>query len=170
VTGLTVRERRSHEIVERVVARWSVAAPFLVVGAASVIAGGLVAAVTRPTGFEMGSWLAAYLVLVGGVAQIALGVGQAALAQLSPPSATVRAEVVSWNLGLGATMIGSLASLPVVTSLGAVATIAALVLFLRGVRGRATEARRWRLLYGGVILVVLVSTPIGLALAWARHG
>ena len=52
-------------------ARWFVAA-----GSSCVVVGGLVAAATGPTGFEDGSWVAAYLVLVGGVAQIALGVGQ----------------------------------------------------------------------------------------------
>ena len=48
-----------------------------VVSASSL--GGAVAAVSDPFSFEQGSWLAAFLVLVGGVVQIALGAGQAAL-------------------------------------------------------------------------------------------
>jgi len=36
-------------------------------GAGCVIVGGLVAAVTGPSGLEQGSWLAAYSVLVCGV-------------------------------------------------------------------------------------------------------
>ena len=45
-----------------------------------VVAGGLVAAVTGPLRLEHGSWAAAYLVLVGGVAQGALGIAQYFLA------------------------------------------------------------------------------------------
>src|SRR3546814_20131767 len=48
-------------------------------------------------GFEHGSWLAAYLVLVGGVAQIALGGGQAWLADRVPRARTTRTEAWSWN-------------------------------------------------------------------------
>lgn len=54
--------------------------PFIATGGTLVVAGGLVAAVNSAAPFAHGSWLAAYLVLVGGVAQIALGVGAAALA------------------------------------------------------------------------------------------
>lgn len=154
---------------ERLVERWPSARPFLVIGVVSIVAGGAVAAVARPTGFELGSWMAAYLVLVGGVAQIALGAGQAWMADEPPSGATVYAEVACWNLALGATIIGSLASAPVATAVGAVATVVALILFLRGVR-HATPRVRWPLhLYRGLVAIVLVSAPIGLFLAWARH-
>jgi hypothetical protein len=164
--GIAVAPR----IADRLTTRWPVARPFVVVGFASITAGGVVAAVTRPTGFELGSWLAAFLVLVGGIAQIALGIGQAWMAERPPRSATVTAEVVTWNLGLVATIVGSLASAPVVTAAGAVAIVVALVLFLRGVGSAADAARGPRLLYRGVIAVVLISTPVGLGLAWVRHG
>lgn len=150
--------------------RWPAVRPFLVVGSACTIVGGVVAAVTRPTGFELGSWLAAYLVLVGGVAQIALGVGQAWLADERPRQTEVRAEVATWNLGVVATVVGTLVSMPIVTTLGGIASVVALALFLAGVR-RAGSARQWaRILYRGVAAMVLVSTPVGLALAWIRHG
>ena len=42
-------------------------------GICSVALGGLVAAVAQPLDLAHGSWLAAYLVLVGGVAQGAMG-------------------------------------------------------------------------------------------------
>ncbi|MCE5292393.1 MAG: hypothetical protein LLG14_24605, partial [Nocardiaceae bacterium] len=45
----------------------------VVLGMSQVILGGLVAAVTRPLALTHGSWLAAYLVLVGGVAQYTMG-------------------------------------------------------------------------------------------------
>ncbi len=59
-------------------------APAAAVGAASVVVGGLVAAVTATAPSEHGAWLAAYLVLGCGVAQIALAAGQALLATGSP--------------------------------------------------------------------------------------
>ncbi len=45
----------------------------VVVGTCCVVLGGFVAAVTGPLTLADGSWLAAYLVLVGGLAQCALG-------------------------------------------------------------------------------------------------
>ena len=42
-------------------------------GIGSVVLGGLVAAVTEPLDLTHGSWVAAYLVLVGGVGQGAMG-------------------------------------------------------------------------------------------------
>ena len=48
---------------------------------------------------EHGSWLAAFLVLVAGVAQIALAVGQAMLAPRPPSSRTLVTELIAWNEG-----------------------------------------------------------------------
>ncbi|MBS7547854.1 hypothetical protein [Dietzia massiliensis] len=42
---------------------WRAMREFVLVGLTAIIAGGLVAAVTGPTGFDEGSWVAAYLVL-----------------------------------------------------------------------------------------------------------
>lgn len=150
--------------------RWPAARPFVLVGGVSIVAGGVVAAVTRQAGFDLGPWLAAFLVLVGGVAQIALGVGQAWIAERPPRPPTVRAELVAWNLAVVATIVGSLAELPPLTASGGLAMVVALGLFLVGVRS-TTEVPRWApVLYRFVVLVVLVSTPIGLVLAWIRHG
>lgn len=144
--------------------------PFVVAGTISVIAGGLIAALTRPTGFTLGPWVAAYLVLVGGVAQIALGGGQALLAERPPPAALVRLEFVVWNLAVAAVLVGTLVPVVTVTMVGGVVTGGALVLFLGGVR-RVRSSPRWALnLYRGVGLFVLLSTPVGLVLAWLRHG
>jgi hypothetical protein len=155
---------------DQMIARWPAARSFLVIGSVYIIAGGIVAAVTRPTGFELGSWLAAYLVLVGGVAQIAFGVGQAWLADGPPRPGEVRAELTAWNAGVGATVIGTLVPVPIVTTLGGVATVVAIVLFSSGVRLPGLAPRWARSLYLGVAAIVLMSTPVGLALAWIRHG
>jgi hypothetical protein len=156
--------------MEALVARWSAARPFVVVGSVSIVAGGVIAAVARPSGFEMGSWLAAYLVLVGGVAQIALGGGQAWLAGARPRPGEIRAEVVAWNVGVVATIVGSLVALPVLTTLGGIATAVALVLFLAGVRVVGPAPAVARACYRGIAAIVLLSIPVGLVLAWVRHG
>ena len=154
----------------RVMTRWPAARPFVIVGSAATIAGGVVAAVTRPTGFELGSWLAAYLVLVGGVAQITLGTAQAWMADAPPGAGAVRVELISWNVAMVATILGSILAVPALTTVGGAASIVALGLFLRGVRHAAPTVRRSVLAYRMVVVVVLVSTPIGVALAWVRHG
>jgi hypothetical protein len=155
---------------ERLVARWPAMRPFVVIGSVNVMVGGLVAAVTRPLDLELGPWLAAFLVLVGGVAQIALGAGQAWLAGDLPPRRYLAGEVVTWNAGLAATITGSLLAVPVVTSAGGIATAAALVLFLRGTTVASSGPRWVALGYRTVLVIVLVSTPVGLVLAWVRHG
>jgi hypothetical protein len=129
----------SRSIGDDLITRWPAARRFLIIGSVSTIAGGVVAAVARPTGFELGPWLAAYLVLVGGVAQIALGVGQAWLAE---ERTAVRAEVASWNSGVGATIVGTLVSTPIVTTFGGVASVVALSLFLGGVRNTRSPSVR----------------------------
>lgn len=150
--------------------RWRSIRPFAALGSLSIVAGGFVAAVTRPTGFEMGSWLAAFLVLVGGVAQIALGGGQAWLTDRQPSANTLIAELTIWNVGLALTIAGSLASIPAVTTIGSLAVVAALALFLRVVRNGPYRLRRPRLVYQLLLWFVLISTPVGIVLAWIRHG
>src|SRR5512144_1772590 len=58
---------------------WLPALPYALVGAALVLAGGLIAAVGSATEWRRAAWVAAYTVLVGGVAQIALGAGRVLL-------------------------------------------------------------------------------------------
>lgn len=163
---LSLPRETNDELIER----WPCVRPFLVVGTLCIVAGGVVAAVTRPTGFVNGSWLAAYLVLVGGVAQIFLGLGQAWLAAEPPPVRAVIAELVAWNLAAAAVIAGTLLTVPVLTTLGGVCLVVALLAFIVGVRG-AARAPRWAyVVYRALTAIVLVSTPIGLAMAWIRHG
>ena len=165
--GVDVSRERSLGIL---IERWPVVRPFLAVGALSIVAGGLTAAVTRPTGFALGSWLAAYLVLVAGVAQIALGVGQAWLARDAPRRAEVGVELATWNGAVVATIVGTLVGAPLVTTLAGAALVVALLRFLAGVRSARASSSATVVLYRLVVTIVLVSTPVGLALAWIRHG
>jgi hypothetical protein len=162
------RDERA-ERVDELIARWPAARPFLLIGSLSIIAGGLVAAVTRPSGLELGSWTAAFLVLVGGVAQVALGTGQSWLAAQPPPARRVRAEVVFWNIGVTATIVGTLAATPIVTTMAGFALVAALGLFIATTKATSSAWRSARVIYGALAGIVLVSIPIGLALAWSRH-
>lgn len=150
-------------------ARWPAMRPFVIVGGTCVLVGGLVAAVSRPTEFGLGSWVAAYLVLVGGVGQVSLGVGRSWLAcEAASPRRTV-AEAALWNIGLAGTLVGSLRSAFAATALGGAFTAAALVLFLFGIRRTRPGHRALTLAYRGLVTLILVSTPVGLSLAWVRH-
>lgn len=156
-------------MVDEMIARWPSVRPFLLIGSLCTIAGGLVAAVTRPTGFVLGSWTAAFLVLVGGVAQIALGAGQGWLAYQPPPIRRVRVEVAFWNLGVGATIVGTLTGTPIVTTAAGCALVVALGLFIATTKAPNSTRRSGRVVFRAVAGIVLVSIPIGLGLAWSRH-
>ncbi|WP_200834572.1 hypothetical protein [Amycolatopsis alkalitolerans] len=132
------------------------------------MAGGLVAAVTAPAPSTHASWAAAYLVLVAGVAQIALGLGQAALASHPPSTRQVAAQVIGWNVGNAAVLAGTLTGVLPLVDLGGALLVIDLALLIHAVRGglrRSTRVGRWAL-YGFrvLVLLLLVSIPIGLAL------
>ncbi|HTO00076.1 MAG TPA: hypothetical protein VL068_05315 [Microthrixaceae bacterium] len=156
---------------EELIQGWPSVRPFLYVGSACIVAGGLVAAVTEPFSFEQGSWLAAYLVLVGGVAQIALGVGQAALLHGVLERNSIVRELLTWNLGSLGVMIGSLTGSALLTTLGGVILAVSLGSFLLGVRTPGRRSHRvLSVIYQGLATFVLLSIPVGLALSWIRHG
>lgn len=149
--------------------RWmqAVSVP-LVIGAGAVIAGGLVAAVTGPAGWERGAWVAAYLVLVVGVAQLGLAAGLAWLSDPAPTRQLVGFGVVVWNLGHAAVLAGTLERVTWVVDAGGVLTLMALLGALLAVR---PERRGWLLwAYRALVVVVLVSVPVGLVLARLRSG
>lgn len=151
--------------------------PFLLLGAAGIIAGGLCAAVSASAPSRLAAWAAAYLVLVVGVAQVALGLGQAHLAQRLPTRRVVLTEFVAFNLGNAAVLAGTALAMPMLVNLGGLLLAVSLVVFalrMRGVRDSAawhSRPHRWLVLaYQAVLVVVLVSIPIGLVLAQLRAG
>jgi len=155
---------------DEVLARWPAILPFLVFGTLYTIAGGLVAAVSRPLELGHGSWVAAYLVLAGGVGQIGLGVGQGLVAESRPSRSIVRVEASAWNVGLVGVIVGTLVSSPFATTLGSAVSAVALILFVRTARAPGGPATRARWLVLALAAALLVSTPVGVVLAWARHG
>lgn len=141
-------------------------APFVVLGSACVVGGGLLAAVTASRPSQEGMWTVAYLVLVGGVAQLVLGAGQPLLAARRPSPRTLALELVAFNVGNAAVIAGTLLERAWVVDAGGALLVLALALFLYGVRGGrpGLALLAYRLVAG----VVLVSIPIGLVLAHIR--
>jgi len=144
--------------------------PFLIIGGLSVIAGGAISAVAAASPSYLASWAVAYIVLVAGVAQLVLGIGQAQLASRRPPAWAIVAEVVALNLANVAVLIGSLADIRVLSYIGAALLVIALALFVWAVRGKHSR-NRW-MLYGFRVVVVIlaVTAPIGLVIAHSRMG
>ncbi|MGH3322508.1 MAG: hypothetical protein ACRDN9_20500, partial [Streptosporangiaceae bacterium] len=134
-----------------------------------VVAGGLVAAATAPAPATHGSWAAVYLVLVAGVAQVALGVGQAVLAPTPAPSRLAAGQLAAWNAGNAAVIAGTLLGVVAVVDAGGALLVVALALLVAAVRG-AQAGRGW-LLYAfrPFVVVLLVSIPVGLVLARAGN-
>ena len=142
------------------------AAPFAAVGVACIVAGGVVAAATAHAPTEHALWAVAYLVLVGGVGQLALGTGQAWLAGAPPSTAVLAVEFAAWNVGNAAVITGTIAGLVWLTDLGGVLLVLALALLLTGTAGARPgwALRSYRIL----VALILVSIPVGLVLARVR--
>lgn len=141
---------------------------FCAIALVCIVIGGLVAAVTSPLGLKHGSWAAAYLVLVGGVAQGGLGIGQHVLTQRRPALRVVGIELATWNAGGLAVIGGTVVSNPWIVDLGGLLLAAALLCMIWLTRG-STAGPRW-LAWGYRILlaVIIISIPIGLTMAHLR--
>jgi hypothetical protein len=149
--------------------------PSAVIGGVCIVAGGLVAAATAPAPSEKASWVAAYLVLVGGVAQVGLALGQAIFGrQASTPM--VRAQRTSWTAGWTAgnalVVAGTLSGLTALTDIGGLFLLATLLLLVPSLRtpnAPPAGGNRWLLRgYRGLVLLLLISIPAGLLLARLR--
>lgn len=149
--------------------------PFLIAATILIIAGGLISAINSAAPFDRGSWLAAYLVLVGGVAQVTLAGGRLAIVSKAPsPREEVRLLAL-WNFGSLAVPLGVLADLGLAIWLGSAALLAGLWLFTRGIdtAGAAARASRARpgagtgtvIGYLGFAVMLAVSVAIGCLLA-----
>lgn len=143
--------------------------PFALIGVLCVLSGGLVAAVTAPKPTEHSTWAAAYLVLVGGVAQIGLALGQAMFSARTS-TRLVAVQSVGWNVGNAAVLGGTLLGVTVLVDAGCALLVMALVLLGRGVSPAgarpAAGGAKWYLYgYRLLVLILLISIPVGLVLA-----
>lgn len=148
--------------------RWLFSAYLL--GVACVVVGGLVAAVSSPLHLATGPWAAAYLVLVCGCAQCLFVVARERLALRPRSPREFAVQFGCWNVGNAAVLAGTLLVVPAVVDLGGVLLVITLAIELW--RARAVEPRHPLLLwaYRIVMVVLLVSIPVGLVLASLRGG
>lgn len=147
-------------------AGWRPAAPFMVIAALAVVGGGLVSAELAHAPTRHAMWLVAYLVLVVGVVQFGLGVGQSWLARALPSTALLVGECGLFNAGNVLVMAGTLAGHVTWVSVGALLLIAALALFFFGVR--RASVRPLLHMYRVMLLLVGASALVGLLLATLR--
>jgi hypothetical protein len=143
--------------------RLRASAPFVTTGTACVVGGGLISAILAHDPTRHAMWVVAYLVLVGGVAQITLGLGQTLLANPTPTRATGATELLAFNAANVAVLAGTLMDREWLVDVGGVVLAAALLLFLRGVR--RVPASLPVMVYRTLIVFVLGSIPVGLVLA-----
>ena len=132
------------------------------------MAGGLVAAVAGPTNWERGSWVAAFLVLVAGVAQIGVGASQAHLGPAPTSASSTAVECALWNVACVATIVGSLVNNTVVVAIASAPLVAALVMSVRAVKGSGSRHPQLLLAYRLLLILLLVSIPVGITLSWIR--
>lgn len=133
-----------------------------IVGSGCIVLGGLVAAAAGPLKLDHGSWLAAYLVLVCGAAQCAIGIAQPRLAALPIPARVYWIELICWNVGNAAVIAGTLAAVPIVADIGGVSLLIPLVATIRVVR--ASSRRLPSRCYRAAMMILIVSIPIGVTL------
>src|SRR5690625_7957302 len=83
------------------------------------VAGGLVSAVTGTLDLFQGSWAAAYLVLVGGIGQLALGWVPGVLGRPTD-GGSAWAVLFAWNLGNAAVLAGTFTGRTIGVDVGSV--------------------------------------------------
>jgi hypothetical protein len=143
---------------------------FAAVAGAMIVAGGLIAAINSATPFAHGSWLAAYLVLVGGVAQLLLGIGCLGLPLPRLSAGLRRAQLGLWNVGNVVVVGGVLGNSVGVVVVGSAIVLGALGAFGVG-GGPSCRFDRGRVIvYRLVILGLAGSVLIGATLAGSSPG
>lgn len=138
---------------------------FLVTALVAMLAAGFTAAVIAHAPTRLLVWMVAYLVLVAGVAQVVLGLGQALLSAQPPSSRWRIGEWTLFNAGNAGVIAGTLSASTTWVAIGTVLFVASLVAFLFGVRG---AGRGWLLFaFRAVLVVVCIGACVGLALSMA---
>lgn len=142
------------------------ALPFVTLGVAAIVFGGLFSAATARSASYHSAWFVAYLVLVVGVAQIALGFGQWWLVSKPLGAAVLITELVVFNLGNAGVIVGTLLASSLWVDVGSALAAIGLVLFGWKVwsprrRGPALWA------YWALVVLLLASVIVGLFFAHA---
>ncbi|MBS9534044.1 hypothetical protein KIH27_10655 [Mycobacterium sp. M1] len=136
--------------------------PFAVAGVAAVLIGGVLAsAIAAPAPTRHGVWAVAFLVLVLGAGQLALGAGEVLLAARAPRTGLPAA--VAFNVAGIAILLGVVTDHVLVFDAGSLLLLVTLALLLYDVRD-STRRGWWLRLYRLLIVVLIVSIPIGMGL------
>lgn len=146
--------------------RWLSAGVFVATGVIAVAAGVSLAVGAAPMLAAEAGWLTAYLILIAGAAQIALGAGQAWLAAVPVGFERGACEWGAINLGNIGIVAGSLLGSFWIVVAGTAVFVLALALFALGVR--RTRHPRWRIAYAALIVFLAMMALVGLALAAAQ--
>ena len=141
----------------------STSTPFKLLGSAAIIVAGLIAAAIARNPARPMVWMVAYLVLVVGVVQYALGVGQAALSKTAPGSATVWGQWLLLNMGHAGVIAGTLAGSFRLLVAGTILYDVAVAWLGLTVRGNQPGMRL--IGYRVLIVVMLASSAAGLVLS-----
>jgi hypothetical protein len=147
--------------------------PLVLVAGVAGLAGLLVAAARVAEPFDHGIWLVAYLLLVGALAPALLAAGERRLLAYPLTGGGAGTAARLWAAGVAAVPAGVLADARILVCAGALCLIASLFLLAgRAFRGRAAP-RRGRVraelaAHAAVIVLMAVSTGIGVLLAWGR--
>jgi hypothetical protein len=141
------------------------AIPFAVIAGISIIAAGFLSAITAFSPGYTASWAVAYLILVVGVAQLALGVGQAWITEKAPSKGLIIAQIITFNLANAATIGGTVIASIALVYFGAALFIIALGLFLWGTR--IVKSKSTFIVYGfrAIVVFLIVSAGVGLVIA-----
>ena len=136
---------------------------FLVTGSTAIVAGGLIAAIMAHASARPVMWVVAYLVLVVGVAQAVLGIGQALLPVRLPTHNRRIYQWVAFNLGSVAVIVGRLLEARALVMVGT-------LVFLFSLLGFFLVARRagggWlALAFHGVLWITALGALTGLTLS-----
>jgi hypothetical protein len=143
---------------------------FAATSGALIVAGGLVAAINSATPFAHGSWVAAYLVLVGGVAQMFLGVWCLGLPEPKLAARLRGAELGLWNVGNAIVVGGVLTESASVVVVGSAMLLGALAGFALGGGPIRRDQPGRVIIYRIVILGLAGSVVIGAVLAHSSPG
>lgn len=147
--------------------RVSAAMPFLIVATLAMVGAGGLAAATAHAPTQPLVWMVAYLVLVAGVAQAALGSAQAWFS-VTPPSLSFRnSEFALFNAGNIGVIVGTLGSAWIAVLVGTLLFTAALAMFLHSSSKSRAGWPSW--LYRVLLAILFAGSVVGLLLSAARH-
>lgn len=138
-------------------------------GVIAIVVGGMLSAVTGPLDLEKGSWAAAYLVLVAGVAQYVMGIA-AKHGRRTGSASLDWWWFALWNLGHVGVIGGTVAGLTVVVFAGSGVLVLALALaFLRSLRLQHPVHRMLLIGYRVLLVLLAISIPVGMVISALRN-